>query len=48
MRLRATDSDVVIGDGPEVSGPALSLLLAVSGRDAALADLDGPGLPALT
>lgn len=47
VRLRATDADVAIGDGPEVSGPAVSLLLAVSGRSAARADLAGPGLPLL-
>ena len=48
VRLTATDADVAIGEGPDVTGPALSLLLAVSGRRVALADLDGPGLPALT
>ena len=48
VRLRATDADIVIGDGPEVSGPAVSLLLVTSGRDAALADLSGPGLSALS
>ncbi len=47
VRLRATDADVVIGDGPEVTGPVVSLLLAVSGRSAARADLSGPGLPQL-
>jgi uncharacterized protein (TIGR03083 family) len=47
VRLRATDADVVIGDGPEVTGPLRSLLLAVSGRSAARADLSGPGLPLL-
>lgn len=47
VRLRATDADVSIGDGPEVSGPAVSLLLAVSGRSEARADLAGPGLPLL-
>lgn len=47
VRLRAVDADVSIGDGPDVSGPALSLLLAISGRKEALADLDGPGLTAL-
>jgi uncharacterized protein (TIGR03083 family) len=47
IRLVAVDADVSIGDGPEVSGPALSLLLAVSGRRVALEDLDGPGAPAL-
>lgn len=44
LRLRATDADIVVGDGPEVRGPALSLLLVASGRTAALTDLDGPGL----
>jgi uncharacterized protein (TIGR03083 family) len=47
VRLTATDADVSIGDGPDVTGPALSLLLAVSGRRVAFADLDGPGVPAL-
>jgi uncharacterized protein (TIGR03083 family) len=44
VRLTATDLDLSIGDGPEVSGPALALLLAVTGRRAALAELDGPGV----
>ncbi|PUA81236.1 maleylpyruvate isomerase family mycothiol-dependent enzyme [Nocardioides currus] len=47
VRLVATDADVAIGDGPEVSGPALSLLLATSGRTVALDDLAGPGLATL-
>ena len=47
IQLTATDSDLSVGDGPEVSGPVLSLLLAVSGRRVALDDLDGPGLAAL-
>ncbi|WP_436842401.1 maleylpyruvate isomerase family mycothiol-dependent enzyme [Streptomyces niveus] len=46
-RLTATDADVSIGEGPEVRGPALSLLLAVSRRRVALDDLGGPGLTAL-
>ncbi|MGW6540664.1 maleylpyruvate isomerase family mycothiol-dependent enzyme [Streptomyces sp. NPDC055051] len=46
-RLTATDADVSIGAGPEVRGPALSLLLAVAGRRVALDDLDGPGLTVL-
>lgn len=45
--LRASDGDVVIGDGPEVVGPALSLLMVVSGRTVALDDLDGPGVDLL-
>ncbi|MFJ4275971.1 maleylpyruvate isomerase family mycothiol-dependent enzyme [Streptomyces coelicoflavus] len=47
VRLTAVDTDLSIGDGPEVRGPALSLLLAVSGRRVALEDLDGPGIAAL-
>ena len=43
VRLTATDADVAIGGGPDVTGPALSLLLAVSGRRVALDDLVGPG-----
>ncbi|TXS13029.1 hypothetical protein EAO68_21105, partial [Streptomyces sp. wa22] len=46
-RLTASDADLSIGEGPEVSGPVLSLLLAVSRRRVALDDLDGPGLAAL-
>ncbi|EHN77714.1 actinobacterial protein [Streptomyces sp. NRRL WC-3753] len=47
VRLTAVDTDLSIGDGPEVRGPALSLLLAVSGRRVALEDLDGPGIATL-
>lgn len=45
--LRATDADIAIGEGPEVTGPAVSLLMVISGRAVALADLDGPGVAAL-
>lgn len=48
LRVTATDADLSIGDGADVRGPALSLLLAVSGRRTALADLDGPGVPELS
>ena len=47
IRLRATDVDVTIGDGPEVTGPVVSLLLAVSGRSVALEELSGAGVPTL-
>ncbi|WP_243057082.1 maleylpyruvate isomerase family mycothiol-dependent enzyme [Nocardioides sp. SR21] len=47
IQLVATDEHLVIGDGPEVRGPALSLLLAVSGRSGVLPELDGPGVAAL-
>lgn len=47
VRLHATDMDLSLGEGQEVRGPALSLLLAISGRMEALIDLDGPGVEAL-
>lgn len=47
IRLTATDADMSIGDGPDVSGPALSLLLAISGRRVALDELTGPGVATL-
>ncbi|GAA5156209.1 maleylpyruvate isomerase family mycothiol-dependent enzyme [Pseudonocardia eucalypti] len=47
VRLTATDADLSIGEGPEVSGTALSLLLAVSGRPVAPDELAGPGVAAL-
>lgn len=47
LRLTATDADLSIGDGPEASGTALSLLLAISGRAVALDDLGGPGASTL-
>ena len=47
IRLEATDLDLSTGDGPEVSGPALALLLVISGRRTALAELDGPGVALL-
>jgi uncharacterized protein (TIGR03083 family) len=47
LRLRATDCDWAHGDGPEVSGPLASLILAMAGRTGAHHDLDGDGLPIL-
>lgn len=47
LTLAATDCDLRVGAGPEVSGTALSLLLAASGRGVALADLTGPGVDVL-
>jgi uncharacterized protein (TIGR03083 family) len=48
LTLRASDAGWSIGSGPEVTGPGLSLLLAITGRPAGLADLSGDGLAALT
>jgi uncharacterized protein (TIGR03083 family) len=46
LTLRATDVDWTVGSGPEVSGPALSLILAITGRASALDDLSGDGVAA--
>ncbi len=48
LRLRASDCDWVHGDGPEVSGPLASLILAMAGRKRALDDLGGEGLATLS
>ena len=47
LRLIADDTDLPIGDGAEVRGPALALLLAVSGRPVADDELRGPGAETL-
>ncbi len=47
VTLRATDPDWAYGSGPEVHGPMLSLVMAMTGRKAALDDLTGPGVEVL-
>jgi uncharacterized protein (TIGR03083 family) len=47
LTVRATDTDWSHGDGPLVEGPAASLMLATTGRRAALDDLHGPGVETL-
>jgi len=47
LSLEATDVDWRTGSGPLVSGPMLSVLMAMAGRLAALADLEGDGVPTL-
>jgi uncharacterized protein (TIGR03083 family) len=47
LRLSATDLDWTWGSGPDVSGAAEPILLAVLGRPAALADLSGAGVATL-
>ncbi|MGW0825497.1 maleylpyruvate isomerase family mycothiol-dependent enzyme [Streptomyces sp. NPDC002845] len=44
VRLSATDTDLSIGHGPEISGTALALLLTVSGRRVSPDELAGPGV----
>ena len=47
LTLRATDTDWTHGTGPEVSGPVLTLLMAMTGRKAVLDDLTGDGVKTL-
>jgi uncharacterized protein (TIGR03083 family) len=47
LRLVSTDTAWSYGEGPEVTGPAMSLLLAMTGRPAGLSDLSGDGAPLL-
>jgi uncharacterized protein (TIGR03083 family) len=47
LALRATDADWSSGDGPEVEGPMVSLVLMIAGRKAALDDLAGDGMAML-
>ena len=44
LTLQATDTDWSRGSGPVVSGPARALMLATTGRPAALDELSGPGV----
>jgi uncharacterized protein (TIGR03083 family) len=43
LRLAATDTEWTVGSGAPVRGPMAALLLLVTGRDAALDQLDGEG-----
>jgi uncharacterized protein (TIGR03083 family) len=47
LKLQATDVDWASGDGPEVRGPCMSLILAMVGRGTALADCEGDGVDTL-
>jgi hypothetical protein len=47
VQLRATDASWSHGTGPVVSGPLQSLVLAMTGRKGALADLSGDGVSIL-
>jgi uncharacterized protein (TIGR03083 family) len=48
LHLNATDIAFEHGNGPDVSGPILSLLMVMSGRSEHLTDLNGDGLAQLT
>lgn len=47
LTLQATDANWSHGSGPLVSGPVLSLVLAMTGRREALSDLTGAGVDSL-
>ena len=47
LRLTATDALFTAGEGPEVRGSLLALVMCLAGRAAYLDELDGPGLPLL-
>ncbi|MFJ6416219.1 maleylpyruvate isomerase family mycothiol-dependent enzyme [Paeniglutamicibacter sp. NPDC091659] len=47
LQLRADDGPFAAGSGPLVSGPTLALVMTMSGRDAYLEHLQGPGVPIL-
>ncbi len=47
LRFVADDIDWSAGEGPEVRGPAMSLILAMVGRTRALDDCTGPGVEIL-
>ena len=44
LTLGATDTEWTAGSGPQVAGPMLALVLATTGRAAALEDLTGEGV----
>lgn len=47
LSLRATDGEFAWGEGPEVTGPGIDLLLAISGRADALDSCRGDGVDIL-
>ncbi|MFI6075558.1 maleylpyruvate isomerase family mycothiol-dependent enzyme [Actinoplanes sp. NPDC051343] len=47
LHLEATDLSWSWGSGATLAGPAEALMMALTGRRAALADLDGPGVRVL-
>jgi uncharacterized protein (TIGR03083 family) len=47
LALHATDTEWSHGSGPEVSGPILALLMAMTGRKAAASQLSGEGVAVL-
>ncbi len=47
LSFRATDGNWSMGDGPQIAGPGIDLVRAISGRTDAYDTLEGPGLDTL-
>jgi hypothetical protein len=47
LTLRATDTEWTHGSGPEVTGPIITLVMAMTGRKAAADALTGDGVATL-
>lgn len=47
VTLQAIDTDWSHGTGPQATGPAIAIVMAMCGRKAALDDLSGPGVEVL-
>jgi uncharacterized protein (TIGR03083 family) len=47
LQLRADDGPFATGTGPLICGSTLALVMTMAGREAYLAELDGPGVPTL-
>ena len=47
FRFTATDTHWSVGEGPEITGPILAILLLLTGRPVALPRLEGEGLASL-
>ena len=47
LHLTATDTPFTTGAGPAVTGPTIALIMAMTGRGAHLAELDGDGVAVL-
>ena len=47
LTLRATDAEWSTGSGPEVAGPTIAIVMAMTGRTVAFDDLEGDGVDTL-
>jgi uncharacterized protein (TIGR03083 family) len=44
LRLESTDGPFTTGDGPQLAGPTVALIMVMAGRQAYCEDLTGPGV----